>query len=135
MRTLIVTITATLVFITSTYAQKIRYGLTAGPHSSLFLFGAEQANANSSYFQKFSFHGGVIADISIQSSFSIQSQLLFVLKGGKLPNDAGFDFTTLDLPVNFLYRSQGFFAGAGPSFSYLLSGKIKTSGGETSDLF
>ena len=135
MRTLIVTIAVSLVLITSTHAQKTRFGLTGGPHSSIFLFGSEQANSNSSYFQKFGFHGGVLADISMQPGFSIQPQLLFALKGGKIPSDAGFDFTTVDLPVNFLYRYQGFFAGAGPNFSYLLSGKIKTSGGETADLF
>jgi hypothetical protein len=135
MRTFIVSLAATLVFISTTQAQKIRWGLTGGPHSSIFLFGSEEANSNSSYFQKFGFHGGLIADLSMQPGFSIQPQLLFALKGGKLPNDAGFDFTAVDLPVNFLYRHQGFFAGAGPNFSYLLSGKIKTSGGETADLF
>lgn len=119
----------------SSQAQKIKLGIVGGPHNSIFFFGAEQAAANSSYFQKLGFHGGLLADFRLQSSFSIQPQLLFVMKGGKLPNGAGFDFNAVDMPVNFLYRYKGFFAGAGPNFSYLLSGKIKTTNGQSADIF
>lgn len=135
MRTIIVTTVLSLVLTSSVNSQKTRLGLTGGPHNSIFLFGAEDENSNSSYFQKLGFHGGLLADISIQPTFSVQPQLLFVMKGGKVPNDAGFDFLAVDLPINLLFHHQGFFAGAGPNFSYLLSGKLKTAGGETADLF
>lgn len=40
----------------------------------------------------------------------------------------------IDLPVNFLYKNNGFYAGLGPNFSYGLSSK--TSGGdEDQDLY
>lgn len=39
----------------------------------------------------------------------------------------------IDLPVNFLYRNNGFFAGLGPNFSYGLSAKQKN--GDADDLY
>ena len=41
---------------------------------------------------------------------------------------------SLDLPINFLYRSNGFFVGGGPNIGFNLSGKEKsddpTEGGD-----
>jgi hypothetical protein len=135
MRVFIFILSATLVFATAAKSQKVRLGIVAGPHSSIFLFGSEGAGANSSYLQKYSVHAGIVADLSIQPSFSIQPQLLFVLKGGKLPSGGEFEFSAIDLPINLLYRHNGFFGGLGPNFSYLLSGKLRTTGGEVADLF
>jgi hypothetical protein len=71
------------------------------------------------------FHVGGIADISFNPNFSIQPNLLFALKGGSLFTEGRTQIMTLDLPINFLYKHNGFFIGVGPNLSYGLSAKLK----------
>lgn len=78
----------------------------------------------------------------LSSKFAIQPELNFVQRGGKeevefLGENFKTDFTLnyLEIPINFLYTTSefgGFYIGAGPSFNFGLSGKLKVSyDGET----
>ncbi|WP_207493504.1 outer membrane beta-barrel protein [Aridibaculum aurantiacum] len=74
-----------------------------------------------------SFHVGGVADIGISNSFSIQPQLLVQGKGVSLAHGGHSDkirFTSIDIPVNFLYKRSGFFIGGGPNLGINVSGKM-----------
>ena len=84
---------------------------------------------------------GVFADIDLPGQFSFQPALNFVQKGytAKSPGIGGRNKLTLnylELPLNFLFKPAmqkiQFFAGAGPSIAYAISGKEKeTDNGNT----
>src|SRR5690606_29761100 len=64
--------------------------------------------------------------------------LLLVMKDAHFAvGSSKLQFMNLDLPVNFLYRNGGFFAGGGPNLSYGLSAKTKPydSSDESADLY
>jgi hypothetical protein len=82
------------------------------------------------------FHVGGVADFAFNSNFSIQPNLLLVLKGGTLIEGGKVPILAIDLPINFLYKTNGFFIGAGPNISYGLSAKLKPfDGGDEQDLY
>jgi hypothetical protein len=94
---------------------------------------------------RISFRAGVHANLPLSSSFSIMPQLNFVSKGTKIDESETIDLfgntysytakghikmNFLELPVHFVYNQKmaggnTFFIGAGPSFSYGLSGEGK----------
>jgi outer membrane immunogenic protein len=96
---------------------------------------------------RISFRAGVHANIPIATNFSIMPQLNYVSKGSRIDQSETIDlfgntFTYtakgrikmdyLELPLHFVYNhpignSTSFFIGAGPSFSYGLSGHGKLS--------
>lgn len=80
-------------------------------------------------------HVGLVTDFSFSDKFSIQPNLLFQMKTVRPNDDASISLYTVDLPVNFLYKNGGFFAGAGPNFSLGLSAKSKQDGQEDEDLY
>ena len=102
-------------------AQTVQFGIKAGPQQNVFLAVTAGQSSNSLVLTKLGFHAGFLADIKVKSSFSIQPQLLYIAKGGEEVVKNGFLFSTIDLPVNFLWHYEGFFAGAGPNFSYVIS--------------
>jgi hypothetical protein len=83
------------------------------------------------------FHVGGVADFAFNPNFSIQPNLLLVLKGGTLSEGGKVPILAIDLPINFLYKTNGFFIGAGPNFSYGLSAKLKpwVDGDDETDLY
>ncbi|RYY71420.1 MAG: PorT family protein [Chitinophagaceae bacterium] len=80
-------------------------------------------------------HLGFVADLSVSENFSVQPNLLFQMKSVKPSDDISLSLYTVDLPINFLYKSGGFFAGAGPNLSFGLSAKSKSDGDEDEDLY
>jgi hypothetical protein len=70
---------------------------------------------------------GFVADMRLTSNFSVQPNLLFSYKGGKMIalGAGNLSAISVDLPINALYHHNGFFIGAGPNFSYGITGKIK----------
>ena len=71
---------------------------------------------------------GLMLDAPMSKNFHFQPGLNFVQKGFKMKDDFGketFNVNYLELPVNFVYYSQGFFVGAGPSLSCGISGMDK----------
>jgi hypothetical protein len=120
-------------------AQTTGFGLKAGVNANTFYLKTEGTGSDSRFsLTKPGFHIGGLADISFSPSFSIQPQLLFAMKGGKIGQsgtDTEFDFYTIDLPINLLYRHNGFFIGGGPNFSYGVSAKGQATGNPEIDLY
>src|SRR5688572_21023549 len=109
-----------------------------GVHASGILASAKQTEEEDGesitikHKSRASWKAGVSADIPVSENFSIVPQLNILSKGGKPGysysfEDMGFDYsikldgemklTYLELPVNFMYKSNGFMVGAGPSIS------------------
>lgn len=108
-------------------AQKLTWGGKAGLNLSHISTNDAEVNADKSMLP--TFHVGVVADYAVSKSFSIQPQLLFQGKGTKIAHEGHSDkytFTSIDLPINFLYRTNGFFVGGGPSIGFNVAGKLKS---------
>jgi Outer membrane protein beta-barrel domain len=83
---------------------------------------------------------GVLVDVPAGKNFSFQPALNFVQKGTKATEGnetAKLNVNSIEIPLNLLYNSSGssgsFFIGAGPSFAFALSGKLKYDDGTTSE--
>lgn len=136
MKKRLVLVLLALVGTLSTYAQ-VSFGIKAGYNNS------SVSGEGSEFTKRLSgFHAGGIADISLAENFSLQPQLLFIIKGAKSAaykeTIAGVEFEVpeqklslnyLELPVNFLYKHEvgagSIFVGAGPYLGFGLSGKLK----------
>jgi hypothetical protein len=119
-------------------AQTTSFGIKAGPQASHSVWKVENGSDNIHvHFNEIGFHAGFIADIGFNPNFSIQPQLLAVMKGGKgyISDEVDFNIFSLELPINFLYHNNGFFIGGGPSLSYGLSAKAKVEGSPDIDLY
>lgn len=117
-------------------AQKLTWGGKAGLNLSHISTNDAETNEDKKMLP--TFHVGVVANYAVSSKFSIQPQLLLQGKGTKiahLDHDDKISFVSLDLPINFLYRSNGFFVGGGPNIGFNLSGKVKSDEpGESGDI-
>ena len=124
-----------------TNAQKPRIGFTAGTIFSNYTakLDGETDNANSVT----GITAGVLLDLPLSKNFSFQPALDFVQKGTKdeetfmgVTEKYKLTNNTIELPLNILYNSSGnngnFFIGAGPSFAFSLSGKVKYDDGTNS---
>lgn len=89
------------------------------------------------------FGAGVVADFPLQSNLSVRSSLNFLQKKGAIEfTNFGTDkkstvkstLNYLELPVNLVYKipmnGKSIYFGAGPSFGYGISGKMKYNGYE-----
>ena len=87
---------------------------------------------------KLGFLIGAVAEFPFTSSISFRPELNFIQKGYKFDlTESGSTYTQdatlnyIELPLNFIYNAPAgkgtFFVGAGPNFSFGLSGKIKTT--------
>ena len=115
-------------------AQDLSYGVKAGVQQNTFLGKSKDGDKERSQSGGIGFHVGVFADYSLSDEFSVQPQLLFTSKGVVDSKDDKTNLYAIDLPVNFVYKHEGFFAGIGPSFSYGISAKSK-SGNNDTDLY
>jgi hypothetical protein len=111
-------------------------GFTAG--ASLANVKITASGISASPKMKTGITAGLILDAPFSANFHFQPAINLVQKGYKANDDTGketFNLNYLELPLNFVYYSDGFFAGAGPSFSYGISGrdKIKYSDDSTPD--
>ncbi len=86
-----------------------------------------------------SFQVGAIADINISDQFVLQPGLLLTGKGFKIEDEfLGETYKTtatfyLQVPVNFMYKSDKFYVGAGPYVGFGLFGNFKYEGGGDSE--
>jgi len=81
---------------------------------------------------------GLVVDAPLSEKIHFLTGLNFVQKGYTVKDDIAketFNINYLELPLNFVYYSNGFFLGAGPSLSYAISGmdKIHYSDGSAED--
>lgn len=130
MKKTIITLTAGVLFMYAASAQKAQVGLTGGVSFSNYKFESDEEDEDGDSKAGFTF--GVIANIPAGKNFMIQSGVHWVQKGTKTEETFGGSTATISLvtnwievPVNFLYSSGGFFIGAGPSFSFAVAGKWK----------
>jgi long-subunit fatty acid transport protein len=76
------------------------------------------------------FQIGATNDFTITSNFTLQTGLLFNIRGASIEHDDhhdDFSINTLDIPLNLFYRnSNGFFIGVGPSIGLGLAAKFHT---------
>ncbi|HJS53134.1 MAG TPA: porin family protein [Chitinophagaceae bacterium] len=115
-------------------AQNARFGFTAG--TSIANYKWKYPGMSISGDSKAGITAGILADVPMSSSFSIQPALNFVQKGYTsefLGDKETVSINCLEVPVNFLYKTGGnagsFFVGAGPSFAFNMSGKYKYDDG------
>src|SRR5688572_4128542 len=125
----LITLTAALAITgTALFAQKVSFGIKGGVQQTSIALKADQGdNDYKLESPSIGFQIGGVADIAISSHFSVQPNLLFNYRSGQFNFGEGADFTqmSVDIPINALYRHNGFFIGAGPNISYALSGKAK----------
>jgi len=120
-----------IIFLSSSLlAQKPRFGLTGGISMAKWVAKSSGLTINSNSIV--GINAGVTAFFPINSNFSLQSGLNFIQKGAKPTGlsegeEDKIKLNYLELPFNVLFNKNGFFVGAGPTFSYGLSGKEKYS--------
>jgi hypothetical protein len=132
MKKLISIIIAVLFFTTILPAQKIKYGIKAGVTNNFLTFNNDDGSRSITH--KAGFYAGAVANFQLSKHFALQPNLLFAMKGGK-PLVYKINMFYIDVPVNLLYTHNGFFIGAGPNFSYGVSGTIKWQNGQKFDIF
>lgn len=119
-----------LSLITMSFAgfSQTTFGIKAGVQSSALRLNIEEGDTKAVLDgTSIGFLIGGTADIKFADNWSFQPNLLFAMKNGSLVllGSGKSQIFTVDVPLNLLYRHQGFFVGAGPNFSYGLSAKIK----------
>lgn len=75
--------------------------------------------------------GGLVFDFSASDNFSFQPHILLQGKGTRWETDSikgKYRFLSLDIPLNLLYRSNGFFIGGGPNLGFNLNASSKVDG-------
>jgi hypothetical protein len=119
-------------------AQNAKFGFTAGALMSNYTSKVDGESETEKSVTGITV--GALLDIAAGKSFSFQPGLNFVQKGTKAEEGSEkvkIIVNSIEVPLNLLYNSQGnsgtFFIGAGPSFAFALSGKIKYDDGTTSE--
>jgi Outer membrane protein beta-barrel domain len=121
--------------------QTTRFGFTAGAAFANYKTNDDGSDKASS---KTGITAGVLADIPVSKHFSFQPAVNFVQKGtkddqtsGGVTEKATLTINCIEVPLNFLYNATGntgnFFIGAGPSFAFGISGKLKSVDGSDSE--
>lgn len=134
MKKTFVLMTALAISCATVNAQKTTFGIKAGAQQNTIFAQSKEGDKERMYSGGTGFHVGAFADLSLNEQFSVQPQLLFNSKSIVDSKDDKTNIYAIDIPVNFLYKHQGFFAGLGPNFSYGLSAKNKV-GSQSFDLY
>lgn len=134
----VITAALAVCLISNVSAQKFTYGIKGGINTNQLAISVEDREENETTkisAGKIGFQVGGVAELSLSDNFAIQPNLLFALKGGKFPaSPYNINVYSIELPINLLYKTNGFFAGAGPNLGYGISGKVKVNN-RTYDLF
>ena len=116
-----------------TYGQT-QFGFTGGATFSNYK--VKMDGNDESANTKPGFTLGTLVNIAVNKNFIIQPGINWVQKGTKDEQTTSgttekVSLTTnhIEVPVNCIYTSNGFFIGAGPSISFGVSGKFKSSDG------
>lgn len=116
-------------------AQKTSYGIKAGVQQNSFsMKSGDSDDWSRATMTGAGFHVGALANVSLTENISVQPAILFNSKGTVWNSESKLNMYSIDVPINFLYKTGGFFLGLGPNLSYGLSAKIK-SDGETTDWY
>lgn len=129
MKKTIIAMSALIISCATVKAQDVSFGFKAGIQQNIFNL---KYTGGSSWSRQSllgtGFHVGGIVDISLSGQFSVQPQLLFNSKTTAMNSETKLKMMAIDLPVNFLYQTNGFFIGLGPNFSYGISAKSTGDG-------
>ena len=110
---------------TTTFAQKVVFGVKAGANVSNFTGGNFDAVDKKALV---GFHGGAYLNFSF-AGFAVQPELMVSTQGAKIDSVSGsYDWkvTYVTLPVMAQYRSPGgFFLEAGPQVGFKISDNIE----------
>ena len=130
MKTKLTLLLSFIVLIKYAEAQNFSFGINAGATLASYKVKASSVSLTSK--SKVGFTAGIISSISMGKHASFQPALSFLQEGGTFKEDGSTDKTTLnylELPLNFVFNTSSskgkFFAGAGPCFSFGLSGTDK----------
>lgn len=117
-------------------AQKVSFGIKAGGQQNTLISRNESDGEWSRMnFSGAGFHVGGLADISLTDHISVQPSVLFNSKSTLYTSKNSIKMLAIDVPVNFLYKTGGFFIGLGPNLSYGLSAKADLSEGDEQDWY
>ncbi len=121
-----------LFLIASVNAQEVKFGAKGGVN-----FASLSGDDADGLDGRTSIHFGVVANIGISESFSVQPELLYSSQGFTL-SEMGFDITgKLDyiiLPVLADFKvAEGFSLQAGPQIGFVVTDKVEAEG-ESEDL-
>jgi hypothetical protein len=132
MKKTIVLFGSLLLLTTAALAHKTTFGVRLGVASNYLTFKQDDEDGKFVGSNTRPFLAGV-AHIQISDQFAIQPNLNLIMKGGMVE---GLKINTfhVDVPINFLYTHNGFFAGGGPNFSYGIVGKLDL-GDEDVDIY
>jgi len=128
MKKTVTTLATAFLFVVTISAQKASVGITAG--LSLANYKVKEDGNDESDKTKAGITAGLIANFPAGKNFMIQTGVQWVQKGTRENEDGGIDkvsinVNTIEIPVNFLYNSNRFFIGAGPSVALAVSGKLR----------
>lgn len=127
--------------ITTAAFSQVRFGIQAiGNAGTASIKSDEMKNANTNF--KIGAGGGVVADYSVSEKFGVRTSLNFLQKKSELtyqteqfddkPFSVNSTLNYLELPIYAVYKiplnKMKVFVGAGPSFGYGISGKLKAKG-------
>jgi hypothetical protein len=119
--------TAMILLLSFTSKAQTSLGIMAG--ASFANVKISSGGFSASPKMKMGLTAGLMLDAPLSKDFHFQPGLNFVQKGYKAKDDLSketFTINYLELPLNFVYYSNGFFAGAGPYVAYGTSGTDKT---------
>jgi hypothetical protein len=80
--------------------------------------------------------GGGLVNIPINSTFSVQPELLYSMEGTRYKENGNkftYQLDYINVPVLFQCNSFGFYGETGPQIGFLMSGKL-SNGDESSDV-
>ncbi|HEU0111954.1 MAG TPA: porin family protein [Flavisolibacter sp.] len=129
-----------LVLLTVLSGYLVTAQIQVGVHADVILASQkiEVSGFDLSGDNRVSWRGGLVANIPATEQISFMPQLNLLSKGGKFDIEdvkTEFKLTYLELPLNFVYNSSGFFAGLGPVLSYGMGGKVTaTDGTDTEEI-
>lgn len=110
-------------------AQKTSFGIKAGfQQNSISMRHGDNDDWYRSSTTGAGFHVGALVDLELTKNISLQPAVLFNSKGTVFGSESKINMYNINVPVNFLYKTGGFFLGLGPNLSYGLSAKMKTDG-------
>jgi hypothetical protein len=109
-------------------AQETRFAITAGASISNWTEKASGIKITTKSIAGFT--GGFSAFVPVSTNLNIMTGLNVVQKGTGATDPGSSEtetvkLTYLEVPINIVYTSNGFFAGAGPSIAFGISGKDK----------
>ncbi len=106
-------------FIGNVNAQDIKFGVKTGVNIASINGGSDNADS------RIGFHAGLVSELEISDTFSIQPELLYSTQGASIKNISAINLDYISLPILAKYYvTDAFSIEAGPQFSFLVNDVI-----------